>query len=367
MKTILNTLPIIAFCCFLSQIAISQIATPQVSQRAGVSQTVGISEISVDYSRPSVNGREIWGKLVPYGMNNLGFGTAIESPWRAGANENTRITFSHDVMVEKKAIKAGTYGLHMVVEESGEVTIIFSHNSTSWGSYFYEPAEDALRVKVQSTTGEHHELLTYDFSPVTSNTATLNLRWGKKIIPIQIQVPVVDIMTADIQDKLRDSPGFNRQTWEQAAGYLVANDGDLDLALSYIDAAIAGQFFSQKTFNNLSLKSQILMKKGKLMEAQTVMDEALELGTALQVHGYGRQLIGLGMTDKALEVFQFNAEKYHYTWPTNYGLARAYSAKGDYKTALQHLKKAYENAPAQLNKDRVQANIEKLERSEDIN
>ena len=122
----------------------AQLTLPNGSQKATVTQQVGISTISINYSRPKVNNREIWGKLVPYGMNNLGFGTAKESPWRAGADENTTITFSHDMSIQNKKIAAGTYGLHLVVKEDGGATVILSNNSTAWGSYFYNPEEDAL-------------------------------------------------------------------------------------------------------------------------------------------------------------------------------------------------------------------------------
>ena len=116
----------------------AQLNTPRGSQQATVSQRVGTSDVSITYSRPSVNNREVWGKLVPYGMNNLGFGTSTAAPWRAGANENTTITFSHDAKVEGKDIKAGTYGLHINVKDANNATIILSHDANSWGSFFYD-------------------------------------------------------------------------------------------------------------------------------------------------------------------------------------------------------------------------------------
>ena len=138
----------------------AQITTPNVSQKATVSQRVGISDITINYSRPGVNNREIWGKLVPYGMNNLGFGTATAAPWRAGADENTTITFSHDAKVEGKSIKAGTYGLHMEVKPDNKATLILSHDIDAWGSFFYDKSKDALRADITTITVPHHELLT---------------------------------------------------------------------------------------------------------------------------------------------------------------------------------------------------------------
>ncbi len=345
----------------------AQINTPRGSQMAKVSQTVGTSTIEITYSRPSVNDREIWGKLVPYGMNDLGFGTSKSAPWRAGANENTTITFSHDMAVEGKPIKAGTYGLHLEVKEGNAATLILSNNSTSWGSYFYDPEEDALKVGIQTAQIPHTELLTFDFTEVTASSAVAALRWEKKAFPFKIEVPVTDIVMGEIRDGMRNQPGFNRQTWEQAANFALNNGGDLNEALGWIDAAIAGQFFSQKTFANLQIKAGILNKMGKTEEALALMDDNLEIGTVFEVHQYGRQLITNDMKDKALEVFEYNAKKNKGTWPVHYGMARGYSAKGDFKNAIKHLEIAHENAPNPASKGRVAANLEKLKKGEDIN
>jgi tetratricopeptide (TPR) repeat protein len=351
---------------FCSQ-AIAQLDLPRGSQMAKVSQRIGITDVTIVYSRPSVNDREIWGALVPYGMNNLGFGTAKESPWRAGANENTVIKFSDDVSIEGQALKAGKYGLHMVVREDNTATIIFSNNHGAWGSYFYEPEEDALRVDVSMKDISHVEQLTYSFNDVDATSAVASLNWEKKQIPFKIEANVTEIVMADIRQKLQDTPGFSRQSWEQAANYALNNGGDLDQAMNWIDAAIDGQFFSQKTFNNLSIKAQILAKQGNSAAADALMQEAMPLGTVFQVHGYGRQLIGQGEHDKAMEVFKWNARNHKDQWPVNYGMARAYSAKGDHKNTVKYLKLAHDNAPAQVNKDRVAANLSKAEKGEAIN
>ena len=351
--------------CFVNVSA--QLDLPRGSQMANVSQRVGISDISIQYSRPSVNGREVWGKLVPYGMNNLGFGTAKESPWRAGANENTVIKFEDDVKIEGMDLAAGKYGLHMIIHEDNKATIIFSKNKDAWGSYFYDPAADALRVDVTMMENADTEQLTYTFDDVTNNSVTASLSWEKKKIPFKIKVDVTDVVLADIRAKLQNSPGFNRQTWEQAANFSLNNDGDLDEALGWIDATITGMFFSQKNFNNLNTKSRILAKQGKTSEASAVMDDAMDYATVLETHGYGRQLIGQGQKEKAMEVFKTNAKKNKGQWPVDFGLARAHSAMGNYKTALKHLKIAATRAPDQLNKDAIAGYLEKLKNGEDIN
>lgn len=361
----LFALALVMMLCSLNVSA--QLDLPAGSQMAKVSQRIGITDITIVYSRPSVNEREIWGKLVPYGMNNLGFGTAKESPWRAGANENTIIKFKDDVKIEGKDLAAGKYGLHMIIHEDNKATVIFSKNNSAWGSYFYDPAADALKVDVDMIDGAHTEQLTYTFDNVTANAATATLSWGKKKIPFKIEVDVTEVVLADIRKKLQNSPGFNRQTWEQAANFSLNNGGDLKEALGWIDATIAGQFFSQKTFNNLNIKSQILTKMGKTAEAESVMNEAMDYATVFQIHGYGRQLIGQGQKEKAMEVFKMNAKKNKGQWPVDFGLARAHSAMGNYKTALKHLKVAATRAPDKPNQNAIAGYMEKLKKGEDIN
>lgn len=345
----------------------AQITTPRTSPRATVSQTVGISTVTIDYSRPSVRGRTIYGTpIAHYGFQNLGFGTSEAAPWRAGADENTRISFSHDAQIEGKSIKAGTYGLHLALSEGDTATLILSNNASSWGSYFYNEDEDALRVQIKISNVPNTELLTFDFEAADATSTTAALRWEKKRFPFTISFDVSDIVMADIKNKLRDQTGFNRPAWEQAAQYALAN-GDTENALKWINSAQEGWFFSEKNFTNTQIKAAVLMAMGKNAEANQAMDAILDKGTVLQLHGYGRQLIAASNLDKAMEVFELNAKKNKGAWPTHYGLARGYSAKGDIKSAIKHLTKALDNAPNDASKGRVQANLDKLKRGESIN
>lgn len=351
----------------VSSNSFAQLNTPRGSQRATVTQRVGTTDISIDYSRPSVNGREIWGQLVPYGMNNLGFGTSTAAPWRAGADENTTITFTNDVKVEGKSIKAGTYGLHIEVKPDDKATLILSTDTKAWGSFFYDPSHDALRADITTKTVPHRELLTFEFNTVTPNSTVASLVWEKKEFPFTIEVDVPTIVLNDFRQQLIGQPGFQRQSWEQAATFALNNGANLDEALGWINNAIEGQFYSQKTFANLQVKSQILDKMGKATEAAALMDEALQLATVFEVHQYGRILIAQGKKDKALQVFKMNAEKHKNTWPVDVGLARGYSALGDYKKALKHLKIALTRVPDEANKRAIETNLAKLAKGEDIN
>ena len=324
----------------------AQLNTPRGSQRATVKQTVGITNIAVNYSRPSVKEREIWGKLVPYGMNNLGFGTAKESPWRAGADENTTIKFSDDVSVEGQPLKAGKYGLHMVIKENGDADIIFSNNSSAWGSYFYNPAEDALRVTVKSKETHHKELLTFEFVDVQPTSTTVALLWEKKEIPFKIEVPVTDIVLADVRKKLQGQDGFSRANWEQAANFSLNNGGDLDEAMEWIDAAISGQFFSQKTFANQFTKSQILAKQGKIDESLKLQDGLISSANVGQLNAIGYQFLTNNRVDKAIEIFKLNVKKNPKNANVYDSLGEGYKTKGDKKNAIKYYKKSLSMNPA---------------------
>ncbi|MGM5470192.1 DUF2911 domain-containing protein [Flavobacteriaceae bacterium LMO-SS05] len=340
----------------LHSVAFAQLDTPRGSQSATVSQRVGITDISITYSRPSVNDRVIWGKLVPFGMNNLGFGTAAESPWRAGANENTTINFTNDVTIEGQALKAGIYGLHMIIYENGKATIIFSKNSTAWGSFFYEPSEDALRVDVQTNSIPFTELLTYDFINVDATSAKVVLNWEKKQIPFKIEVDVSPIVLANMRKDLEGQKGFQRQNWEQAANYALNNGGDLNEALGWIDNAIAGQFYSQKTFSNVFTKAQIMNKMGNNQAYATLMDEAATMANANQLNNLGYQMLGSKDYERALTYFQ-KAVKLDPTNPNVYdSLGECYKTMGDKKNAIKYLKKSLSMNPPPA----VKANSEKL-------
>jgi len=322
------------------------VTLPELSPAASVSQVVGISEVKVVYHRPSVQKREIWGKLVPYGFNDLGFGTSKAAPWRAGADENTLVSFEHDVSVAGMPLKAGTYGLFMALAPEGAVTLIFSRDTDSWGSFFYDEANDALRVPVR-----------------------MELYWEKKRIPIRLRFDTVAIVVAGLKAELRGSKQFRNDAWVQASGYLLSQGVELPLALTWADHAVSDGFVGARNFRTLSNKADILEKLGRGAEATATMDEALKLGTAAEIHQYARKLLAAKNTARALEVFKLNAQLHPDVWPVNYGLARGYSAVGDYKSALEALLKAQAQVPEgdSANAAAIKINIEKLQRGENIN
>ncbi len=344
-KTLISTTPLAGLFLLFAGLSTSYgqfLNAPRVSQAASVTQHIGITEITVDYHRPLVNEREVWGKLVPYDGGS-------PFPWRAGANENTTITFADDVKVEGQDLKAGTYGLHMIPSE-GEWIVMFSNNSTSWGSFTYKAEEDALRVNVTPVdTHMSAEALTYVFVDVKADSTVLALRWEKKKVPIKIEVPVHEIAAASFNNELRSVPGFLWRGWNQAAQYSLTNDYDLEQGLKWADQALTNPFAGDKNFTTLKTKADILEKMGKSDESAALMEEALPLGKVGEIHFYGRSFIASEDFDKALEIFKYNKEKHPNDKFTVYvGLARGYQAAGNKKMAIENWKIAIEGAvPAQ--------------------
>ncbi len=326
------------------------------NQKAEVSQWIGPVKVTINYSSPKVHAPDgtnrkghIWGELVPYGLNNLGFGTSTAAPWRAGANENTTITFSHDVKFGGAEVKAGTYGLFLIVEKDAPWTYILSKNSTSWGSFFYDAKEDAARVQSTPKDSEYTECLTYGFEDRQPSSAVAYLKWENKKVPVTIEVPNInDVYVATLRNELRGSQGFTFQNFASAANFCATNKVNLEEALIWAETAISGSFVGQENFFTLQTKANVLNAMGKDGEAESVMIRAINHPTANvgQIHGYGRTLIAAGKNDKALEVFKTN-QKLHPEdkFTTNVGLARGYTAVGDKKNAIKYWELAIKNIP----------------------
>ncbi len=362
-------LVVLLLCSMLTTIAQNLTVPPNGgNKKASVGERIGITDVTIHYDRPGVKGREgkIWNNLVHTGFTDLGFGTSKQAPWRAGANENTTITFSTDVMVEGKQLQAGTYGF-FVAMGTGDATLIFSNNTTSWGSFFYDPKEDALRVTVKTEPlNESVEWLKYEFMNETDNSAVIALLWEKLKIPFKVEVDYPKTQLALFKNELRSSEGFTPEAWVQAAQFAAANN-DLEDALKWSDYSINGVFVGQKNFKTLSTKAMILAKQGKQAEANAAIKEALPLGSMIELHQYGRQLISDKKPKEALEVFKVNAQKNPGVFTTNMGLARGYSATGDYKNALKYAKLAQPMSPDKANKDAVAKMIDMLNEGKDVN
>jgi hypothetical protein len=322
------------------------LSLPRVpSPAATVSQTIGISTVSVKYSRPSVKSREVWGALVPYGWNVQGFGLGNSAPWRAGANENTVLHLSHDATIEGHQVPAGDYGLFFVINKDNTGEVILSKEYRSWGSFFYDPKFDEMRANITVKPAPFTELLTYDFSNVTKNSAELDLNWEKMQFPVKIGFDVDKIVIDNATQELKSTAGFNWQGYAFAANYALTNKmtNDYDQALKWVDQAI-GQ---NSNFTDLSIKSALLKEMGKTAEADQIKKDAVAVGTEGELNAYGYQLIGQKEQDRAIEVFVLNTQRHPTSANCFDSLGEAYALKGDKKNAIINFKKSLAlNPPA---------------------
>jgi len=299
---------------------------PQLSPAASVSQTLGITNITITYHRPAVKDRKVWGALVPYG-----------DVWRAGANENTTISFADPVKIEGKDLPAGTYGLHMIPTKDAW-TIIFSKNSTSWGSFFYDEKEDALRVTVNPEPAAFQEWLSYSFDDGTPHSVVASLRWEKLRVPIRIDCDVNTIVLQHARNVyLRGPAGFSWQGFSQAAAYCLQHEVDEDEGLAWIDKSIG----VNENFSNLAVKSGLLDKLGKTKEAAEARQRALALATTeTQVNQLGYQYLGFGNLKEAVAVFKKNVAEHPGSWNVYDSLAEALARAGDKAAARENYTKA---------------------------
>jgi tetratricopeptide (TPR) repeat protein len=324
---------------------------PRQSQHAVVTQRIGITDITVNYHRPLVNSRQIWGKVVPYG-----------EVWRAGANENTTLTFTDPVTIEGQPLDRGTYGLHMIPGEN-QWTVIFSKMSTAWGSFSYKKDEDALRVTVKPQAAEFHDALTYDFDDVKPDSAVVTLRWEKVAVPFKVAVNVNDIVEASVHRQIRGLNQYYWEGWDDAAGYFLTSKTNLEEALKDEDQSIQ----VEERFDNVMNKSRILEAMGRKDAATEFRNKALEKASAQQLYFYGRQLQGEKKPEEAFAIYRSTAKKYPAEWTSHVGLARVYSSQGDFDNAVKEMQAALPGAPDDANKSNLQNYIKRLQSKDDIN
>ena len=370
-KNLRNAMVLAALCLSVSSFAQNVTLPVGPSYSGTMEQTIGFSSIKITYGRPSVtdprgNDRtgKIWGQLVPYELTRLGFGPNNPAPWRAGANENTVFTISHDAKIEGKDLKAGTYGFHIIVHENNEATLIFSSNAESWGSYHYRENEDVLRVKIKTTEVPQTNLLTYHVYETGQDYAMVALDWEKKRFPFKVAFNVHEVVLNSIRNELRNLQGFGWEGYTSAANYCVVNKVNLEEANTWADAAMG----ISQNFATLSTKGQVLAAMGKSDESDKYMEQAVNhpTATAEQVYTYGRTLIGNKKADQALELFTKMKKNYPDHWLSTHGLARAYSAKGDFKKALKYEEQAITMAP-ETSKGFLEGFIKLLKEGKDFN
>jgi hypothetical protein len=240
----------------------AQLMLPRPSQKAQVMQTVGLTDVTITYSRPGVKGRVIWGGLVPY-----------DKVWRTGANEATTILFSTDVKVNGKPLPAGTYSLHTIPTKD-EWTVIFNSQADLWGSYAYNDSADALRLQVKPEPHEFTEWMQFSLPEIAVERATVALDWEKLRIPFEIQATTVEIALSNARTAMASLAADDHQTAYRSASFAFQNNVALDEAHQWVDRSIS----IKETWLNLRLKADMLAKEGKVSEAISFAERAIEKG-----------------------------------------------------------------------------------------
>jgi len=329
----------------------ADLSLPDVSQLAVTKQRVGLTDVKITYHRPLVNGRKIWGGLVPLG-----------EVWRAGANENTTIEFSDAVSVEGQPLAKGTYGLHMI-PTADSWTVIFSKMSSAWGSYTYKQEEDALRVNVKPRPNEMEEALEYAFEDLKADSTTVTLKWEKLAVPFKIAINDADGTLANIRNQMRGHARFEVDAPNKAAQFCLSKKINLEEALTWVDLSIQ----NEERFDNLTTKADLLKAMNKPDEAKKIWEQALAKSTPVQLYSYGRRLQSEKKDAEAMEILKDVAKRYPTSAYGHLSNARIKSAAGDFAGAAEDAKKAQAAAPTDQQKKSIQTLIDRLQAKQDIN
>ena len=331
-----------------SALAQPALRVPDVSPAATVGQTIGITDIAITYHRPAVNNRKIFGGLVQYG-----------ALWRAGANENTTISFSTPVKVEGQPLPAGKYGLYML-PTAGQWTVVFSKFAGDWGAYNYDPSEDALRVNVTpQTASDNQERLAYTFDDITNNSTNATLRWEKLRVPFKIEVDVPSTVRASIRNELRGGKHWNADAWAAAARWELRN-GDPDTALQYANHALD----LGVTTTTLRTKAAVLEKKGDAKGAADLRARAKQnYNEAEEISVTAFPLLGDKKYDEAISYLNGYLAAHPNTpqaWRIYYMLGDAYAHKGDSAKSKDAFDKAMSMAHDAAEREEVQDALNSL-------
>ena len=278
--------------------AFAQVRTPRPSQKASVMQTLGVTDITITYSRPGVKGRKIWGDPLPEqtAKGEATLDNQNERPknaaivpyghmWRTGANEATMFVVTDDVMINDQKLPAGSYSLHTIPNKD-EWTIVFNGTANQWGSFNYDPAKDTLRVKSKPQPAENQEYLAFTIDPVGEDTARVNIRWEKLSVPFTVKVPDVNATTVTkLKAAVADAKPDDWRTPMQAGNWLINNtiaDDDVQ-GMAWLEQSIK----VKETFQNLVAKANALHKTGKKAEAIALGEQAVQRGKADKVDTSG--------------------------------------------------------------------------------
>ena len=311
---------------------------PWDSPRASVSQVVGLTTLSVDYGRPGVNGRVIWGGLVPW-----------DTVWRAGANVNTVFASTSAFTFGGTTLPAGRYGVFMIPGHD-QWTVILSHQANAWGAFSYTPTEDAVRITVTPKPADFTERLAYTLDEPTAKSVTLTMRWEKLAVTVPVTIDRDVVVLDSLKSQLRGLPRFWGAAWEQAAGWALNNTSNVDLAEIWADTAVA----LTPNFATYNLKARILDRRGMTAQADSLRKAHLATATEAELNLYGYQLLNQKRNSEAIAIFTRITKDHPDSWNAWDSLGEAYAVTGDKAKAIANYQKALSLATDPNQKKRIE-------------
>lgn len=255
--------PAVCLFCLALQARQTVVKPYQVSPAASVSQTLGVSTVRIDYHRPAVRGRKIWGGLVPFGQ-----------VWRAGANDATVIDFSDPVKIGGKDLAAGSYAL-FAIPGRDQWTLVFNREAKQWGAFNYKEGQDALRIQAKPRPAPYHEYLTYELEVTGPDALRVDLDWENLAVGFEVALDAQGIYWTYLEKTVAGAGPDEWQPLNQAASYCLLTGTHLDQALLWVDRSIQ----AKEGYRNLRLKAQLLYRQGRVQEALPVLDKAIALAS----------------------------------------------------------------------------------------
>lgn len=336
---------------------------PQTSPKVVETQRLGVTDITIDYSSPATRGRDVWNTVInSYDDPNLA--------WRAGANMNTRISFSTDVTVNGNPLKAGAYGFHIDVD-GDDYTLMFAHHDNQWGSYYLDREEHvSLKLKVKAESCPPSEQLDYEFLNRTENSLDIALEWGEKRIPFTIGVDLNKTVIESFRYELLGINTYRWEAWNDAATWCLRHDTNLEEALDWANRSINGGyngFAANKNASNLGTKARLLQKLGRTLALdQTISELVTTEMNAGETNGTSIFLLQIEKPEAALTLLNPAIKKYPDAWYLKLNRALSNYFLDKRKTALKELaavqKETPENFQTRLSEiiDEVEKGIYKL-------
>ena len=315
----------------------------RISQFRSTTSRIGNTNIKIEYHSPLVNGRKIFGGIVPYDFIVDG----KEYAWRAGSNNRTTIEFDNDIAIKGKSLPAGKYGFVVLVSEE-EWTLVFSKN-TSWGAFQYDPSNDALRVKVEPMAAPHQEWLSYDFNNPQPQSVEVQLRWEKTKVSFKVEIDFVSNLLINVDNNDAKTSNDYRTL---ALIKTIREPEKIDEALLLVEKSIAKledveePYKAEEEFKSFILKADLLLESGKVEEGSTMRTRMLESAKGFDMYYYGLSKYMVdGKKKEAFDLLDNNIKLNPNQWTGHLALGEYYIKEKNEEQAVHHFKIAYEHAP----------------------